>query len=116
MSATGARRRPAGIAATAEHAPPLRTPVDLRQRLVEDADRRLGFVAREDERRREADGVLARAEDEQAAAERGVDDGVALVRRTLLRRPIAHELDADHQTAPADVSDQAVLVHQRRES
>ena len=42
-----------------------------------------------------------------------VDDGVALVGRALLRLPIAHQLDADHQPAAAHVADQRMLVRQR---
>ena len=50
----------------------------VRQSVIEDLHRSVRLLTREHEWRREADAVLAGAEQQQAALERGVDDGVAL--------------------------------------
>ena len=74
-------------------------------RFVQDLDRGVGLLLRQHEWRRQADGILPGAEDEQAALEALVDDAIALGRRALLGLAIAHELDADHQPATAHVAD-----------
>ncbi len=84
----------------------------LRQRLVEHAQHAVGLLTREDERRRQADGVLPRPEDQHAAPEHGLDERVALLDGALLRLTIAHELDADHQSLAAHVADERVLLLQ----
>ena len=52
---------------------------DLRQHLVEDLDRRVRLVPRQDQRGREANRILPGAEHQQPARERAGDDGVALI-------------------------------------
>ena len=82
------------------------------ERLIENREYAVRLRRREHQRRRQADGVPAGAEDQHAARERALDDGVALLHRPRLRHPILHELDPDHQAAAADVADDRVLLLQ----
>ena len=52
---------------------------------------------------------------EQPAPEGRQHERVALGRGALLRLAIAHQLDADHQPAAADIADDAVAPRQLRE-
>ena len=67
---------------------------------------------REDKGRSQADRVLARAENQHAAAEHRLNERVALLHGAFLGLPIVHELDADHQALAAHVADERVLVLQ----
>ncbi len=57
------------------------------------------------ERRREADGVGAGTEDEQAFVEGEIDDGIAQVGGFFLGALVADDFDADHEAAAADIAD-----------
>jgi len=59
----------------------------------------------DDERRREADGVFAAAEDEKATLEGQIDDAIADKGRGFTGALVFDDLDADHETASADVTD-----------
>src|SRR6266851_208553 len=79
--------------------------LDLPERLVENPDRRRRLLARQDERRREADRVLPGAEQEQTTSERRLNGSVALLWRAFLRVPVAHQFHANHQPAASHVAD-----------
>src|SRR5262245_248624 len=85
------------------------------QRLVEDPDGGRSLSLRQYQWRRDADRVLAGAEDEEPAFEARVNDLVAFGGRALLGNAIAHELDADHEAAAADVADDLMLLLQLAE-
>src|SRR6187431_1219049 len=76
---------------------------DGRERLVEERHDRVRLIFREDEWRREANGVPAGAEDQHTALEHLLDDLVALGHGADLRRPVFHQLDANHEALAADV-------------
>src|SRR5215212_9305931 len=80
-----------------------------RDGLVEDFEGHVHVLARERERGRPADGVVAAAEDDEAAVEALDLDAVAQLRRRLARPAAAHEFAADHQAQPAHVPDAVVL-------
>src|SRR5438874_13630706 len=78
-------------------------------RLVEDFEGHVHVLAREDERRRPADGVVARAEDDEAAPITFDLDAVAQLRRRRERVEVCDELDADHHAEAAHVAYAVVL-------
>src|SRR5438874_12876949 len=78
-------------------------------RLVEDFEGHVHVLAREDERGRPADGVVARAEDDEAAPITFELDAVAQVGRGRERLAVGDELDADHHAEAAHVAHALVL-------
>src|SRR5688572_8844879 len=80
--------------------------------LVEDFERHVHMLAREGERGRPADGVVAATEDDEAAVEALDLDAVAQLRRGLARASAAHQLAAHHQPQSAHVADAVVLLHE----
>ena len=63
----------------------------------------------DDERRREADGVFAAAEDEETALEGEVDDTIADERRGFAGSLVLDDLEADHEAASADIADDGMF-------
>src|SRR5215208_6631356 len=94
----------------------IRTPQSVsaaggRDGFVEDVEGHVHVLAREGERGRPADGVVAAAEEDEAAVEALDLDAVAQLRRRLVRAA-AHELTADHQPETPHVADAVVLARQ----
>src|SRR5271154_7029725 len=75
--------------------------------LLEDVEGDIGLLLVDDEGRAEADAGFAAAEDEQAALEGEIDDlvahGAGGCAGFLVFLSTLDDLDADHQTAAADV-------------
>jgi hypothetical protein len=62
----------------------------------------------DDQRRRYADGVFTRAEEQEPAFKRQFDDAIALVMRGGASLLVLHDLDANHQAAAAHIADHGV--------
>src|SRR2546423_5235673 len=77
-------------------------------RLVEYLQRHVHVLARQHERRRPAYGVVARAEDDEAALVALHLDAVAKLRRRSKGRALLDELDADHHAEAPHVADALV--------
>src|SRR5438552_1547753 len=71
-----------------------------------------GLLFVDDQWRRETDRRRAGAEDEQAALEAFVDDRVAHRRDFFTRGAIFDDLDSQHQTQSANVTNRGMLAHQ----
>src|SRR5436190_16112159 len=82
---------------------------DFGERLVHHAQQDVGLGFREDERRSQADGVLARAENQDTATEHRLNEGIALVDGSLLGLSIFDEFDTYHQALAANVADKLML-------
>src|SRR5260221_12736487 len=65
----------------------------------------VGLLFVDHERRREADGVGAGAEDEQAFVERQIDYGIAEGGGFFLGALVVDDFEADHQPPGADLAD-----------
>src|SRR5712692_8787696 len=88
---------------------------DHLERLIQDREPCESRVLADGERRVEADRWRVGHRDEPAAETLLVERlGHGLWER-LLRRPVAYELDAEHQPTPADLADAPVLLFQRLE-
>src|ERR1700728_834957 len=66
--------------------------------LIQNASREFGLLFIDEERRRNANRILAGAKEENAFLECEVYDGFAQVSGALFGFLIAHDLDADHQS------------------
>ena len=77
------------------------------ERLFPGAEAFVELGVRDRQRAEHADAVPVDAglEEQQPSLQRLVDDGLDELRRRLLRRGIANELDREHRAQPADVSD-----------
>ena len=68
-------------------------------------DRKIGLIARDDERRAKTDGVPSRSQHQQSALERHLLDAIANLRGAVFGRLIVHQLKTDHQPQTPDVAD-----------
>src|SRR5437868_11048830 len=70
----------------------------------------VSFVFRNHERRREANSARSAAQEQNAALECELDNAVTLRAGVFLGLLVFDDLHADHQPAPANVTNQAVLL------
>src|SRR5215469_15356830 len=76
---------------------------------LEDVEGYVGFLLVDDERRAEADGVFAAAEQQKAIVEGEVDDSVAERAGRFARDAVLDDLDCEHEAAAAGVANDSVL-------
>src|SRR5690242_10231743 len=79
--------------------------------ILENVERDIGFTLVYNQRGREPDAVFAAAENQKAALEGEIHDAITQLRRSLACRLIFDDLDADHQTAAANIADDGVLFY-----
>src|ERR1051325_10339875 len=81
--------------------------------MLEDVEPGIGFRFADDQRRADANAVLARSQEEAAVAECQLHDRIACRTGWRLALLVGHQFYADHQPAPAYVADDLVFIDPR---
>src|SRR5882724_221064 len=96
--------------------PDLRTFLHDADALLQHVHSDIRLLLRQDERRRDAEGVFAGAQEQETALKRQFNNAVTLVVGGSLRLFVFHDFHADHQPAAAHVADHGMSLHPPAES
>src|ERR1700722_264998 len=77
--------------------------------LLQNVDGHIGFFLRHDQRRTQTNRARSATEEENALFEGHLHDAVAFSGAVFLGDFVLHDIDADHQPAPANVANQLQL-------
>jgi hypothetical protein len=85
-------------------------PLNSEDALAQHTDSKVTLLLRDQEWRTKAQNIFTSTQQQQSFVERKVYDCISQVPGAFFGASIPHDFDTDHETSPANVSDDGILV------